>query len=190
MTVGSGAGGREDSGEPADTAGVDRELEDALWEAFGTESQDRQRYAVFAQRAAAQGFPQLAHLFRAVSIGEELHAQRHLKAARGVAGVAENLRQAVAAEEAAVAGRYPLYLERARAARNRRAERAFEYARGSDLAHLSELREAVRGVEAGRDLAPAEYLVCKVCGYLQVGAPPPDFCPVCGSPAEVFFGVD
>jgi rubrerythrin len=166
-------------------AGEDGDLQQALEQSFAAESQGRERYAVFAARALAQGFPEIAHLLRVITRGEELHAQRHLKAARGVGKVADNLRLAVENERADVE-RYSEAKELARAASNRRAEQAFEFAEGVDLVHGRLLEEALEAAESGQDLQARTYLLCKVCGYVELGDRPPDFCPVCGSPAEVF----
>jgi rubrerythrin len=162
------------------------ELREALLEAFSAASQTRERYEVFAARAEAQRFPQIARLFRAAARGESLHAQRHLKAAREVGAVEANLRTALYLEGVDVERRYPSHRQLAARAGNRRAEQAFEFAEGANRAQRDLFETAVASAAQGRDLPPAEYLLCRVCGYLQEGAPPPEFCPVCGSPAQVF----
>lgn len=178
----SSSQGGEAGGREKDSLALRR----ALLESFAAASQTRERYEVFAARADAQHLPQLARLFRAASRGEALHAQRHLKAAREVGPAGRNLEAALALEKEDVGQRYPRYRELAARVGNRRAEQAFEFAEGANLMHWQLFQEALRSIAEGGDVPAQEYLLCKVCGYLEVGATPPAFCPVCGSPAEVF----
>jgi rubrerythrin len=175
--------------DDAESGAREAALRRALWDSFAAESQARERYAVYAVRAESQGYPQIARLLRAVTRAEELHAQRQLKAVRGVAGVAENLAAALKAEAEDVR-RYAEARALAHAVGNRRAEQAFEFAEGVDRVHGRLLGQALTAAEAGRDLEEQPYLLCKVCGYLEVGERPPESCPVCGSPAVVFSPVD
>src|SRR5439155_21884454 len=50
---------------------------DNLKEAFAGESQANRRYLYFAQKAAVEGYPDVAALFRSVAEGETGHAFGH-----------------------------------------------------------------------------------------------------------------
>ena len=51
---------------------------DNLKEAFAGESQANRKYLAFAKKAEADGYPQIAKLFRAAAEAETVHAHAHL----------------------------------------------------------------------------------------------------------------
>jgi len=54
--------------------------------AFGGESMAHMRYKIWADRAAQQGFPNVARLFTAISRAEQVHATGHFTALARVGG--------------------------------------------------------------------------------------------------------
>ena len=60
-----------------------------LQEAFAGESQANRKYLAFAKQADADGFPQVAKLFRAAAHAETVHAHAHLRVMGGVKKTAE-----------------------------------------------------------------------------------------------------
>jgi len=54
--------------------------EQNLAEAFAGESQANRKYLAFAKKAAREGYPQAAKLFRAAAAAETVHAHAHLRA--------------------------------------------------------------------------------------------------------------
>ena len=69
-----------------------------LLEAFAGESQANRKYLAFAKKAEADGFPQVAKLFRAAAEAETVHAHAHLRALGGIASTEANLREAIGGE--------------------------------------------------------------------------------------------
>ena len=69
-----------------------------LQAAFAGESQANRKYLAFAKKAEADGFPQIAKLFRAVAEAETVHAHAHLRVLKGVKSTAENLQAAADGE--------------------------------------------------------------------------------------------
>jgi rubrerythrin len=69
-----------------------------LMDAFAGESQANRKYLAFAKKAEAEGFRQIAKLFRAAAEAVTVHAHNHLREAGGVKSTKENL-------EAAISGR-------------------------------------------------------------------------------------
>jgi len=65
---------------------------DDLQAAFAGESQANRKYTAFAQKADADGYPQIAKLFRAAAHAETVHALAHLRAMEGVGGVSRGQR--------------------------------------------------------------------------------------------------
>jgi rubrerythrin len=160
-------------------------LED-LKAAFAGESQANRKYTAYAQKAEADGYPQIARLFRAAALGETVHALSEFKAMDGVKSTAENLKDAIHGENYEVVSMYPEFVKDAEIeGENPRALRAFKYALEVEKVHEAFYREALALLEAGKTEEDYDYYVCPVCGYVEKrGAP--DRCPVCGASGSKF----
>jgi len=157
-----------------------------LQTAFAGESQANRKYTAFAQKAEAEGYPQIARLFRAAAHAETVHALAHLRAMEGVGTTLENLKGAVSGENYEVTEMYPPFIQAAEAEGNRRAAKSFSNAWEVEKVHEDLYREALALLEAGeKEDEEYEYYVCPVCGYTHKrGAP--DRCPVCNTPGGRF----
>jgi rubrerythrin len=156
--------------------------------AFAGESQANRKYLAFAKKAEADGFPQVAKLFRAAAEAETVHAHAHLKALGGVKETAENLGEAIQGEGHEFREMYPPFLAEAEKEGNTAAARSFRYALAVEEIHHDLYGKALAAVEKGGDLPDEPIHVCPVCGNTFVGATP-DTCPVCGVKREKFFEV-
>lgn len=78
-----------------------------LDEAFAGESQANRKYLAFAKKADAEGYRQVAKLFRATAEAETVHALNHLKELGGVKTTKENLEAAIGGEMYEVDSMYP-----------------------------------------------------------------------------------
>lgn len=157
-----------------------------LQEAFAGESQANRKYLAFAEKADKEGYSQIARLFRAAAAAETVHAHSHLKAMKGVAGTAENLKAAIAGETHEYESMYPPMIEAAVAEGNKSAERSFRYANAVEKVHADLYKAAL---EKMGDLEETDYYICPVCGHTVEGNPE-DKCPVCGAAAKMFFKAD
>jgi rubrerythrin len=95
--------------------------EENLQRAFAAESEANGRFQYFAQRAEAEGYPDIAALFRALAQNEHGHAVGHLDylaAASGGDGdgptTEENLKAAIIDETREYTDVYPVYSRVAR----------------------------------------------------------------------------
>ncbi|HEY4693052.1 MAG TPA: rubrerythrin family protein, partial [Bellilinea sp.] len=88
---------------------------DDLQAAFAGESQANRKYTAFAQKADAEGYPQIARLFRAAAHAETVHALAHLRAMEGVGGTLDNLKAAIGGENYEVITMYPEFIKDAEA---------------------------------------------------------------------------
>jgi len=59
--------------------------------AFAGESQAHMKYAIFADKADKEGYPEVARLFRAISYAERVHATNHLRELGGIGDTTANL---------------------------------------------------------------------------------------------------
>ena len=92
-----------------------------LRQAFAAESEANGRFLYFAQRAEADGYPDIASLFLALAEGENGHAFGHLDYLFGGPGeddeagtTEDNLKEAIQAETREYTEAYPLYSRMAR----------------------------------------------------------------------------
>ena len=156
-----------------------------LKDAFAGESQANRKYTAYAQKAEADGYPQIAKLFRAAAAGETVHAIAHYKAMDGVKTTADNLQDAINGENYEVVSMYPGMIADAEAEGDRRALVSFKTAFAVEKVHEALYREALAMLEAGQQAEPFDYYVCPVCGYVEKRNAP-DRCPVCGTPGARF----
>lgn len=158
---------------------------DNLKTAFAGESQANRRYLAFAKKADADGFPQVARLFRAAAAAETVHAHNHMRAMDGIKSTAENLDVAIAGENYEVVTMYPGMLAEAVAEGDKRATRTFGDALEVEKIHEALYRKARELVGKGKDSPETTYYVCPVCGFTHEG-PLEGRCPVCNTPGEKF----
>lgn len=157
-----------------------------LQAAFAGESQANRKYTAFAQKADAEGYSQIARLFRAAAHAETVHALAHYRAMEGVNTTLDNLKAAISGENYEVVDMYPEFIKDAETEGEKRALRSFTYAWEVEKVHEGLYREALERLEAGeKEDEDYEYYVCPVCGYTHKRSAP-EKCPVCGAPASRF----
>jgi rubrerythrin len=154
-----------------------------LKSAFAGESQANRKYLAFAKKADAEGYPQIAKLFRAVAEAETIHAHNHLKVIGDVKSTAENLQAAAGGENYEVESMYPPMIAGADAEGNKQAVRTFKWAMEVEKVHEILYRQALE--KLGKESASIDYFICPVCGFTHEG-PMTENCPVCGTLPERF----
>jgi rubrerythrin len=158
---------------------------DNLKEAFAGESQANRTYLAFAKKAEADGYPQVAKLFRAAAEAETVHAHAHLRVLQGVKGTEDNLQSAIEGEGFEFQQMYPKFLEEAEKEGNKPAVFSFKHALAVEEIHHGLYTEALNAVKSGSDLPDAKIYICPVCGN-TVKDNVPDKCPVCGAAGQQF----
>jgi rubrerythrin len=161
---------------------------DNLKEAFAGESQANRKYLAFAKKAEADGYPQIAKLFRAAAEAETVHAHAHFRVMNGVGSTSQNLEAAIAGEGYECQSMYPGFLKAAEAEKHQAAIVTFKHALAVEATHRNLYSKAVETLKAGKDLPAASIYVCPICGHTEVGGAP-DKCPVCNAPKDRFFEV-
>ena len=107
----------------------------------------------------------------------------------GIKSTTENLKEAIEGEFYEFTKMYPDFINDAKTEENRSAERTFNLANDVEKIHHKLYQKALELVESGKDLEEGPMYVCSVCGYTHEGEPP-DPCPVCKSPKQVFNKID
>lgn len=165
-----------------------------LRSAFGGESMAHMRYKVWADRAEAEGFPNVSRLFKAVSAAEQAHASGHFNvmskvgggspvtamAGFGVGSTAQNLAGAIEGELFEVNEMYPAFIQVAQAQGETQALRSFNWAMAAEKIHATMYQKAQESVQTGKDVQMGLINVCMVCGHTVEGDAP-DKCPVCNA---------
>ncbi len=181
---------------PAAQAAVSAQTLANLNAAFQGESNAAGRYAKFAEKAVAEGFPQVGRLFRAAAASESIHRDTHRKTILELGGTvatfqldpvqpgttAENLKAAVAGESHERDTMYPEFLALAKTDDSRPAIRTLTFALESEKAHARLYQEALDNL--GKNPA-ADYYVCAVCGE-TLTVLPAKRCPVCRKGKDEF----
>jgi len=164
---------------------MDMDTIENLKEAFAGESQANRRYLAFASKAAEEGFPQIARLFRAAAEAETVHALNHLRILKEVGSTEENIKAAIAGETYEFRKMYPKFLEEAKKESRRDAVWSFDVANKVEEVHAALYSKTLETLKAGGRPGMIEYYVCQVCGSTVEGEAP-EKCPICGSPRAKF----
>lgn len=162
--------------------------QDDLKTAFAGEAQANRRYLAFAKKAEAEGKAGVAKLFRAAAEGETIHALNHFRNTGELKDTLENLKAAIAGETYEAETMYPEFLSDAQSENEKGAEMSFGGALQVEKIHQEMFKNALAELEAGQDVAEAEYWICPVCG-LPAKDHAPEKCPVCGTPGEKFYKI-
>jgi len=160
--------------------------EQNLKDAFAGESQANRKYLAFAKKADAEGFKQVASLFRAAAEAETVHAHNHLKELGGIKSTKENLEEAINGESYEFQKMYPQMIKDAESEGNKGALRSFNYANDVEKIHAALYKKALENLGKNPD---ADMYVCQVCGYTVEGEAP-DECPVCKAKKQSFKKID
>lgn len=160
-----------------------------LQSAYQGEADAMTFYRACAERAAREGYPDMAKLFRAAAASEDIHRENHLRALREIgrpvprlkpstekpASTRDNLASSAADEREECRVMYPDYYRTAERENVPVAMRTFRYAREAERAHAQLFQRAYNrfGKKPSTD-----YFVCQTCG-MTVRDRVPAVCPTC-----------
>ena len=153
--------------------------------AFAGESQAHMKYAIFADKAEEEGYPEVARLFRAISFAERVHATNHLRELGGIGDTVANLQVAIEGENYENTEMYPAFNAVAKLQDEKGAMLSIHYALEAEKVHEAMYGEAKNMVASVSDIQSAPVFVCPVCGHTVIGEAP-DKCPVCGALKEKY----
>lgn len=154
--------------------------------AFVGESKAYQRLIAFAEKAAQEELPQIAHLFRAIAASEGVHAKRNFRLLEAVKDTQTNMEYAFQQETLVSGNYYPKMIMEAEEDGEKAAVVVFSQAKDVEEIHAGLYRKALEHLTEEENI---EYHVCEVCGYVHEKFAP-EKCPVCGAPKEMFFKVE
>ena len=157
-----------------------------LMEAFAGESQARNRYTYFADIAKEEGYTQLAETLEQFAVNEREHARKWFKILCGgsVPTTGENLKTAIAGENAEWSGMYPRMAAEAKEEGFNVLAGLFDSIGSIEKRHEAELWELLKEFE-GRppaqndDNTEKSIWLCRYCGYVVDSETAPRVCAVC-----------
>lgn len=169
-----------------------------LKSAFAGESQARNRYDIYAEKAEKEGFPNVARLFRAIAYAEHMHAKSHFRVLReaeggltvagggfGFKSTSDNLAVAIEGETFEIEEMYPSYLKVAEEQDEKGAVRSFNWALEAEKIHQELYTKAKEAVDGGNDVDLGPVQICEICGWTVEGEAP-DECPLCKAKKDRF----
>jgi rubrerythrin len=172
-----------------------------LLTAFAGESQARNRYTYFAEKARQDGLIQIAEIFAETANHEREHAKRFFKFLNGgeveinwrfpagvIGSTYDNLLAAAAGERYEHTEMYPGFAEVAREEGFIRVADVLEAVCVAERQHEKRYLELAANVKDGLVFNREEEIVwrCLNCGYLHAHKEAPEVCPACISPQGYF----
>lgn len=153
--------------------------------ALAGESQANRKYQAFSEKAAEEGFKNVAVLYKAASEAEAIHAKKLLKVLVAIGPTAKNLEASIAGETHEYTTMYPEFIKGAEAESRSDALLAFTHAMKAEQVHATLYKKALDAVKAGHDIGRDKIFLCPVCGNIEVGTVP-DRCPICSALGKLF----
>jgi rubrerythrin len=170
---------------------------------YRDEIQAMRNYRTYAEKAAAEKYPNIAKLFRALAASESVHARNFEALLSALGEKTENLPQlkpevsstqrhlelSTALELKEIDSTYPQFIERVQPENHAEAIRYIFYAWKAEKQH----RELLKKIQSGTGIFfglltkkieehPAQYFVCQNCGS-TLSKIPEFTCPICGGPS-------
>lgn len=161
-----------------------------LMAAFAGESQARNKYTYYADKAEKDGFMQIADIFRETAKNEREHAEIWFKLLNGneLKDTASNLQDAGNGENYEWTDMYPKFAKDARDEGFDHIAFLFESVAAIEKEHEKRFRKLAENVEGGLVFSRDEekIWICSNCGNVIIGKEVPNQCPVCKKPKSYF----
>lgn len=159
-----------------------------LHEALSGEAQANRKYLAFAQIAEAQGYPQIARLWKAAAAAEAIHAKNYMEELGMLNSTEENLKNAVEGEQNEFSEMYPRFIKTAEKEGYKCAAQKMQWAYEVEQIHHKLFLKDLNDLKQGKRPKDQVYWICSVCGN-TVPANPPQVCNICGAPRSKFFEI-
>ena len=161
-----------------------------LLTAFAGESQARNKYTYYAEKAREEGYSQIAELFEETATNEKEHAKLWFKIVHGdeIPDTATNLKDAAAGENYEWTSMYKEFAEVAREEGFTAIAFQMEKVAQIEKEHEERYLKLLSNVENEKVFSGEESdtWICGICGFKYTGVNAPKACPVCGYPQAVF----
>lgn len=160
-----------------------------LMAAFAGECQASIKYGYYADMAEAQGFQQMADIFRETARNEREHAKLwFMELNGGFKSTLENLKDGATGENYEWSDMYPKFAEAAEAEGFDKVAKLMWSVADIEKTHEARYLKLAGNVEDKQVFKKSEPTawICKNCGYIYEGEAAPEQCPVCKYPQGYF----
>lgn len=167
--------------------------EQNLQAAFAGESQARNKYTFYAQKAREEGYQQIANFFEETARNEQEHSRIWFQHLHGdvIPTTSENLKDAAAGENYEWTDMYANFAAVAREEGFTKIAAQMELVAKIEKQHEERYLALLNNVDSETVFAKEDEVVweCEICGHKHVGKTAPQQCPLCGY-KQAFFEVD
>ena len=161
-----------------------------LMAAFAGESQARNKYTYYANKAKKEGYEQISALFAETADNEKEHAEIWFKLLHDgkVPDTVTNLKDAAAGENYEWTDMYKKFAEDAKAEGFAKIAALFNMVGKIEKAHEERYLKLLANLESGMVFSKDEdrIWICRNCGHIIIGRNAPEKCPVCDHPQAYF----
>ncbi|HJJ55979.1 MAG TPA: rubrerythrin family protein [Methanocorpusculum sp.] len=161
-----------------------------LQAAFAGESQARNKYTYFAEKARKEGFNQIADIFEETANNEKVHAKLWFKLLNENTGsdTASNLEAAAAGEHFEWTDMYVKFAKEAKEEGFNDIARLFEMVADIEKHHEERYKKLLSNVKSSLVFSRDQDAIwkCQNCGHIVIGKKAPNSCPVCKHPQSYF----
>jgi len=164
---------------------MDERLIEAFRKIYEGEAKAVLRLNLFAKQAEKEELPQIAKLFRAIALSEEIHGERALRMLREIKDTETNLNESFDNATTIAGVAYDQFLKIAAEVGDNASSLVFSHSRDVENIHAGLYKKAMSHLMDDKDTT---YYVCQICGYVSDGHLP-DKCPVCSAPSAQFVAV-
>lgn len=169
--------------------------------AFAGESQARNRYTLFANKAKKEGYEQIAAIFMETAEQERVHAKKFFSFLEGgeleitatfpagiVGDTVDNLMAATVGEKEEWEELYPEFARIAEDEGFKEVAIAFKMIAKAEKTHSDRYDKLIGSMSDGRVFEDGEKVLwyCRKCGYIHEGVKPPKVCPACQHPQSYY----
>jgi len=161
-----------------------------LMAAFAGESQARNKYTYYAEKAKKDGYEQIADIFIKTADNEKEHAKIWFKQLHenSIPDTAENLIDAAAGENYEWTEMYKEFEKVATEEGFTEIAALFKMVGAIEKEHEERFKTLSQNLSQGIVFARSGETVwlCRNCGYIHTGTSAPSVCPVCAHPRSFF----
>jgi len=166
------------------------QTEKNLQTAFAGESQARNKYTYYANKARKEGYEQIAAIFEETAGNEKEHAELWFKALHGdkIPTTEENLLDAANGENYEWTDMYKGFAETAEKEGFKELAVKFRLVAAIEKTHEERYRKLLANVKEGVVFVSKDVAIwkCRNCGHIVVGKYAPQVCPCCGHQQSYF----
>lgn len=161
-----------------------------LLAAFAGESQARNKYTYYAEKAKKDGYVQIANIFEETANNEKEHAKIWFKLLQGgeLKGTAANLLDAAEGENHEWTDMYAGFAAVAREEGFNDIAALFDGVAKIEKEHEERFRKLLKNVEDECVFSKDGDVIwqCANCGHIVIGKKAPQVCPICKHPQSYF----